>query len=398
MKLTGILLGLMLFYEASLAQTIRLLLVSEIQDKKYGFIGLQNEDYALKMAKTISDRLDYKIQTTYLSKGTFSAKAIKETIDTLQTKPNDILMFVYTGKGYFVNASDSLFPFLMLPDFEKLPLTIEQIGYLLKAKNTQLTWVMADCRDTTLVYKPVLVSEPPPEAMIVPRSDLRRQILTRLLPSAKELVIVASSSKNEHACVSDKSKIGEITKAIYFQEKTSVFMKSVATNFEDILRYTDWKDVNGVSMSNYLKNVAIDVKNSVKAFNISQNVVWDIKTLGPTSPPKRPIAISNIENLNVLFTKLVATKNTNERKKHLDDIYEAFEKEATTAVRAQKQTARNLQTEPKPSSGDAIEKYLFETLKNYNSNIKKIEVVRYESTGPGIFPIRYVELLETWKK
>jgi hypothetical protein len=398
MKLTGILLGLMLFCEASLAQTIRLLLVSEIEDKKYGFIGLQNENYALKMATTISDRLDYKIQTIYLSKATFSAKAIKQTIDTLKTNPKDILMMVYTGQGYFLNGFDSPFPFLKLTDYEKIPLTIEQVGYLLKAKNTQLTWVMADCRDTTLVYEPFLVSEPPPRATISARADIRRQILTRLLLSNKELIIVASSSKNEPSCVIERSEIGERSKTIYFQEKSSAFMKSIAKNFERTLGLTDWQDVNGVSMAEYLKGAANGVAYSVKAFNINQNVVWDIKTVGAASPQKRPISIKTIADLNGLFVKLVATKNTGERKKYLDDIYEAFEKEAKITVWKQKQNTQNRQTQGEVLSGDAIEKYLFETLKNYNPNIKKIEAGNYNSTGPGIFPIRYVEFKETWKK
>ena len=128
------------------AQTVRLILMSDLRDPELGRVSLNDNEEIINMCRLISGSLRYTLDITYLDGAQFTAKAFRTRMVALQASPSDILFFYYSGKGYYPSGGRSSFPHLSVTDFRRSPLSMDQVGRTLHAKKARLAFVIADCR------------------------------------------------------------------------------------------------------------------------------------------------------------------------------------------------------------------------------------------------------------
>ena len=376
------------------AQKLHLIMVSDLKDKEFGKIGLQNESYMLKIFKTVENKLSYNLQSIYLNKNNFTAATLKKTIDTLKVTPKDIIVFLYTGYGYYPASNKSQFPFLQLNDFQKTPLSLQEVGSSLKLKKVQLCLAMADCRDSTLIYPP----QSEIYSTVSARADKRKLILKQLFLSKSGLITVASCSKNQRAFVSYKTYINEASKQLANEETVSVFMKAFNDSFENVLR-TDWKDINGVSFEKLLSATAQRMKSDLEygKFDMTQTLNWKIDT-NTIASKFQPISVFSEADLNKKFAKFIITKNKAARKKLADDMVDIFEEQCNLQITKVNQFPPNHLKFNKAISERSIADYLYTDLANYDPKLLKINLDKANSIDESGFPIMQAMITETWDK
>lgn len=378
----------------SYSQTVHLVLLSDITDKNFGMISLQNEDYAAKICNTIANRLKYKLDTTYLNKDDFSSDAFKSKISQLKVSPDDIIFFLYSGKSS--KRGNDQFPFLVLNDFKQKPINLLTINKILFEKKPFLLLTFADTRDTILEFPSIIIKEleNPPVQNIVVKSDLRKMIMRQLFLSKKGFVIVSSSSKKEKSFVRHQLSIGDQTKTVYNDVSKSIFMSSLVNVFEDQLR-TSIEGLNFLS----LEKMIFDLKNEIN-FNVSeskvQGAVQTISTMFNLQPVARSevMSIKSTAEIEFKFNSLLKTEDPILRSKTIQELDNAFEEAARITI-------KRVNVQGKPLIQEIIktdiDKYLTDDLKNFNSKLQRIKVEKTFSFDTILgLPIQSADLIETW--
>lgn len=128
------------------AQTLRLILMSDLRDPELGRVSLNDNEEVINMCRLISGSLRYTLDITYLDGEKFTSKAFREQMATFKASPSDILFFYYSGKGYYPSGGRSFFPHLSVTDFRRSPLSMDEVGRTLNTKKARLAFVIADCR------------------------------------------------------------------------------------------------------------------------------------------------------------------------------------------------------------------------------------------------------------
>lgn len=80
----------MLWSKGITAQTLHLIMVSDVEDKQFGRISLGDETSLMYIAETTQSYLNYQLRTVYLNRRNFTAAAVRKVLDTLRTQPNDL--------------------------------------------------------------------------------------------------------------------------------------------------------------------------------------------------------------------------------------------------------------------------------------------------------------------
>ncbi len=180
-------------------QTLHAIFVSDVEDPKLGGISLRDEQKIIQILKTAEWGAGLKLKTYYHNRSSFTASAIRETVENLRVRSRDVVFFYYTGLGYYPNAN-SQFPAFKLKEnalqplfvffSRKPPLSLDEVGDLLQRKGARLNIVMADCRDRTEdlgnVASAAFLDE-----------DVRKVFLKKLFLGSCGLVKVASAKKGQ---------------------------------------------------------------------------------------------------------------------------------------------------------------------------------------------------------
>ena len=98
---------LLLFLSFSVkSQTLHAIMVSDVEDPKLGGISLVDEKQILQILETAESGTGLKLQTYYLNRGSFTAKAVRETLKQMRVDSRDVVFFYYTGLGYYPGQND----------------------------------------------------------------------------------------------------------------------------------------------------------------------------------------------------------------------------------------------------------------------------------------------------
>jgi Caspase domain len=198
MKRNILLLFLLLIFSKIDAQTLHLIMVSDYADPKFGIVSQADEESILNVFTTVEWAINYKLSTTYLNSNNkkFDSKNVLKSINSLQTKPEDMIVLFYSGFGYYPTKSESTFPSFKLSDYKKAPLSLDDIADKIKVKTIRLGIVLADCRDS---FQPLSKGPPPPPPQdgMGLFEDFRRIMLRKIFLEKSGILKVASSSKGE---------------------------------------------------------------------------------------------------------------------------------------------------------------------------------------------------------
>jgi hypothetical protein len=174
------------------SQTLHLILVSDYADPTFGKISLQNEEKITTMFRTVADTLHYGYKILYLNtmNKRFNRANVVSGINSINTNPEDIIIFYYNGLGVYPNGSNSIFPSFKLADTDNNPLSMDAVTNQLRNKRGRLMMVISDTRDTQNTF-----TEIPPGFTV--GEDLKKIIVRKLFLETSGLYKIASSKKKK---------------------------------------------------------------------------------------------------------------------------------------------------------------------------------------------------------
>ena len=286
MKNLNLILLFLILQNSLIGQKIHFLTAADVTDQEFAMATNKGYFHLIKVFKTINTNMGFgPINEVYLSAKKLTATNIKKSIAAFKINPNDIIVFYYSGKGYFPATSKSEYPNLTLNDSKSNPLSFDEVANLIKAKGARLAIALADGRDTKLkLEKPEFVPDRDTEVTYNNRVD----IIKHLINSTCGLVKVASYTKNEPAfVVSNRAKVFKIpnsneTKIVLDPNEYSVFSISFVEVFERILQKARaLYKFNGLLRAvEYRMNKEL---NPNAGTNRNQELVWEIQSCEKTT-------------------------------------------------------------------------------------------------------------------
>lgn len=358
------------------AQTLHLIMVSDVENKQFGRTSLGDEYTLLNVAETTRSYLSYQLNTIYLNRRNFTAVAVRRVLDTLRTQPNDLIFWYYSGPGGYPAASQSQYPSFWLKDRKTMPLSLDEVALLLEQKKVRLALAMADTRskfpkriDQVL---PMIISE-----------DLRKLIIEKLFLSFCGVVKVASTRRGEAAYTT-------------IARGNSAFMSAFSRAFQRTLKITTLQTLPSVSLIQLLKDTQLNVQTELRSVlppASIQRVTWQLMPcqaiLQPFITPIRSFAgLPTQRSLDSLLNTLTTNTLKSERKKTLSAISAMFTNDAVIKIKqVQSNTELNEVTLTKEQFINRINKYNPRVKQYYFSSIdtKRSQDFRYFS---------YLELTE----
>lgn len=199
-------------------------MVSDVEDPELGGISLRDEEKIMQILKTAESGTGLQLKTYYHNRSSFTASAIRETLQNLPVQSRDVVFFYYTGPGFYPDGN-SRFPAFKLKETvlqrllgRKPPLSLDEVGDILQQKAARLSVVMADCRDTVedleITVAGTLLDE-----------DVRQVFLKKLFLGSCGLVKVASAEKGQQVW----AKTGEGSG--YTEDFSSTFKLMLESDF-----------------------------------------------------------------------------------------------------------------------------------------------------------------------
>ncbi len=379
MKLINLFTLFILLQTSLKSQTIHFLSATDLSDQDFAIVTNKSYTHFIKVFKTINTNLGYEpIKETYLSGNKFTAEYIKNSIKNFVIKPNDIVVFYYSGKVNYPAKSISEYPYLNLNDAKANPISFDEIANLLKAKGARLAIAIADGRNTKVRLE---TPEKPDDRNTEVVANNRVEIIKHLMNTTCGLVKIASNMKNEPAYViSNRTKIYAIPnsndyKIVSDPNEYSVFSISFVEVFERILQkaralYKFNGLIRGVE---YRINKELNPTDSTKR---KQELQWEIQSC------EKPIANNKIfVNLEEDLNDLLVIKNASARQNFIAKLIEKYSTLKTEYhVLRISNSAINMAKNKRNSIFTKLSSYLA-TLKEYNPKI--MSVVILETPIPG---------------
>ncbi|GAB2787507.1 hypothetical protein GCM10027275_35360 [Rhabdobacter roseus] len=360
------------------AQTLHLMLVSEVEKQPLGMVSLKDEERIVQFFKTVEWGLGYKLEISYLNRRDFTAAAIKQTIAALRTTPEDILVFYYSGPGYYIPKNQSYFPFLKVKDYRKNPLSLDDVGTLLLAKGTRLSIALVDGRDSRLPPPLSPITPPPPSVQV----DLRKVVLQKLMLEPTGLLKIASARPPQ---------------AVYAQRDYSGSLFTYKFNQEvNFLLKTNYVGIDAISWAYLLTQVRNSVSSMAQNAGVRQDAVWQFMAYKPNTRFKTYDFPSYRHALQPweLEKKLLELKADAERESQQNkaaELSQGFQENATVRV-----VRRFSATRREESTEYGLAQYL-ETLRQHSGRrvVIKVDVASLKRT-PDLSKITFVKITETW--
>lgn len=179
-------------------QTLHAIMVSDVEDPKLGGISLSDEKAILQILKTAEGGTGMRLKAYYHNRGSFTAKAVRETLRRMRVVSRDVVFLFYTGLGYYPGKNDK-FPTFKLKEnaFRQLlffmdndPLSLDDVGDILQSKGARLNVVMADCRDRA---ENLMTND----RNTILDEDMREVVLKKLFLGSCGLVKIASAKEGQ---------------------------------------------------------------------------------------------------------------------------------------------------------------------------------------------------------
>ncbi len=219
-------------------QTLHAILVSDVEDPKLGGISLSDEATILEILKNAEGGTGLKLQTYYHNTSSFTAKAVRETLNQMRVGPKDVVFFYYTGLGYYPGPNDK-FPTFKLKENalrifsnNDLMLSLDEVGDILQSKGARLNIVMADCRDTVEDLMTIAATTNLDE-------DVSAIFLKKLFLGSCGLIKVASAGKGKEVWANQgQFGIG----SVYTENFNSTFKGMLEAQFNGV-RQATWPQI-----------------------------------------------------------------------------------------------------------------------------------------------------------
>jgi hypothetical protein len=301
----------------SQAQTLHLVLVSDVEDMQFGPVSLSDEYALTKLSETVKSYLDYKLNIVYLNRANFTSKAILKTLDTLKTQPNDLIIWHYSGLGFYPSASRSKYPSFKLKDFLQSTLSLDDVAARITKKGVRLAWVMADLRNTfpddEILAAPLFVVE-----------DIRKLVIEKLFLEPCGIMKLVSSQRNQPTYTN-------------IARSNSIFVLSLKKSFDDILYNTMLDNINRISLDSLLRQtqavVSGELSGAIPA-NTTQTMQWElvpcsVALKAKISPVRSFEGLATQDALLARLNSLVLVVDPSERRPIIASIRALFEPNAT---------------------------------------------------------------------
>lgn len=224
------------------SQTVHLIIAADVEDSEYGMASIKDEETISKTFAVVKEKLDYDLKTTYLEKNKFKASEIKRVFTNLNTKPKDLVVFYYSGLGYYPKEIPNLaYPFLKLKKWQNNPLSLEQIAQLINAKTNVYGLAIADCRDAF----PPEISRDLLLPLIVKEEWEDKVIMRKLFMESCNVKILCSSSKGQKTFTT----VGGLS---------SSFTSRFSNSFNHIINSMSVYELPKISFENLIQNAEME--------------------------------------------------------------------------------------------------------------------------------------------
>lgn len=394
------------------AQTLHIILVSDLENRQFGLNGLRSQEQMLEVFETVSQKLNYKTDIIYLNKRTFTSQTVKNTIKRLRTQTNDIIIFYYTGLGYYPANSQSKYPFLQLNDHLQKPLSLDEIGNLLLAKQVRLGVALADCPNEKLTVEKTIVERTPPQSLTIKQADLRRSILKTMFLGECGLLKASSTQPNQKSFLvtdnittiqmSIENEKDTLKKNTETRQKGAIFTHSFYNSFKNLLKNVSVEAIKDASLTQLMKNTQATMNeelNPMQTTNNEQTAMWEFVACNATIKQqmvKLPPYLypSNNEELQAKLNQVIATREVRLRNEFAARLNDLFAEEAfVTVVQTNGYPPKHPKFQTRINRLDT-ENYFV----SLAASAEKIKTVTIKNTmSRGQFLLEGIEIEEVWK-
>jgi len=277
---------LLFFTIVGRTQNLRVITVAALDDTILNKATANDLALMLTNFSKISRGIGYKLSITSLAYDGFNSLALSKTLDSIKVESNDIIFFYYTGHGFNVKISTSIFPILSLKDISHHTISIDEISEKLKRKNARLTITFGDlCNSYKATSLRSLRKTLHPKGIDVKEDN--NAILRQLFVDTKGAIKIASS------------QLGQISNAY---DDGSLYTLS----FDKALAEAIDKNEN-VTWTSLLSDTQLRL--DLMLSNRSQKSIYEIKLIKSVNPPQNekpnePIKPNNLAKPSISFDKI----------------------------------------------------------------------------------------------
>ncbi|MGX7689516.1 caspase family protein [Flectobacillus roseus] len=281
----------------TLASDLRLIIMADVQAADIGFSTMKDINTMEFEFETIAKELNLNFKKTILTYDQFTRASLFKQISDLPVTDTDVLVFYYSGHGFALQNTKSIFPNLKVKDVNNLNLT--DVHEQLKKKKARLCMSFADCCNNTV--SEAVLSRTPVRKGISNQSD----ILRKLFLESKGDIILASSRREEQA-LGDEN--GGIYTRSWLESLTFAKAQNLTIEWQSLL------DDAEVRLQNKLTQIegSKHIQHSIFEINVTvydpvivkvDPVIKDSVIVEPT-PPK-PLPSVSFSEMNKYLNTLV---------------------------------------------------------------------------------------------
>lgn len=183
---------------------IIMLVVANINEPEIGPSCLKDMNRTVETFTKLADFLKIKLEYKTISGKEYNKANVEKAIAALTPKPNDIVVFYYTGHGFRKPKDNRRFPYIDLrpkPDNTYMvnSLNIEDIYNSIKRKGARLNLVMSDCCNAEVTASNSIGSPVPRKKGLLMNYNLENCRALFLNPKPTSILITAADAGQKAA-------------------------------------------------------------------------------------------------------------------------------------------------------------------------------------------------------
>ncbi|MFN4146397.1 MAG: hypothetical protein ACK4GN_11280 [Runella sp.] len=417
MKPLLLLISFVVYCTQTAAQTLHLLLVSDIENTQTGMATLSDEAKVLQLFQTVAKGIGFQIKTTYLNRADFTRAAVQKTINKLPTTSNDIICFYYLGLGYYLPNNPSLYPLLRLKNHQSASLSLDEVGDLLNAKTARLRLALADCREAAVMLKDTQSAFPPPPAQLSIKSDLTRPLLKALFLDHCGLIKAASAARTQTSKMIQYEVAYvnyNVFPVVVVRKDTetygSVFTGAFSESFDEWLLNSTVRDIQEANFRQFFGGVQNYMNYRLRTKSTPQNkqdLQWtEAHCQSPAAASSRvafqamsvrppvPVYPVGSREIQTCFQYLTTLREVSQRQAYLSRLQDIFLPGATVILTKNNGLSPTDPLFKKQESRIPAEQYLA-TLQKPNAFLKEIKIGNVQNMDVSVLEMNVTEI---WQK